>query len=108
MLAMRKSIKFLLVLVVFLFFLNGCIEDLVSNSAYVRFRNDSATKTVMAVWDGVSMGGNLAPGEITEYYEQNPGTHTLVWKRASDGKALTSMGYPSLVSGKYYTYPYSD
>ena len=93
------------VVLVGMFCVVGC-EDLVNPATKVRFRNDSATKSVYAVWDGISQGV-LAPGGITSYREVNPGRHTVQWKK-SDGTVLTSPGWPDLVEGHLYTYPYSD
>ena len=101
---MRKITR-IIIFVVLLFFLTGSCTELLST--YVRFRNDSTTKTVSAIWDGIN-SATLSPGEINEYRQVNPGIHTIQWKNANTGKDLTSLGYPNLVRGKSYTYPYND
>ena len=101
---MKNITKILAVIFLVILFSTGCDVFL---STQVRFENRSETKTVKAIWDGINMG-TLAPGEITEYREVNPGTHTIKWKNAANGKDLTSLGYPSLVEGKYLTFHYSD
>lgn len=101
---MRNFVKFLIIFFLFQILFTNCSELL---QTYVRFDNRSATKTVKAIWDGVSMG-DLAPGEMTEYKEVNSGTHTIQWKNALNNKVLTTMGWPNLVSGSYHTYPYTD
>ena len=100
-----KNIAKIFVLIMILFFLTGSCTELLST--YVRFRNNSLTKTVNAIWDGVNTA-TLSMGETSEYIEVNPGNHTIQWKNANTGKTLTSLGYPSLVKGKNYTYPYND
>lgn len=102
---MKNTSRFLIVIVVALLFSTSCFDSLLQT--YARFENRSETKTVNAIWDGINVA-TLAPGEISEYREVNPGTHTIKWKNASNNKELTSLGYPNLVAGKYYTYPYSD
>jgi hypothetical protein len=101
---MKKFVCILVIIVVVLLFSASCKELL---QTYVRFRNDSATKSVYAVWDGVNMG-TLTPGQISEYREVNDGTHTIQWKNAATNKDLTTMGWPNLVAGEYYSFPYSD
>jgi len=101
---MRNFIRFLIVIFLFQILFTSCDALL---QTYVRFDNRSETKTVRAIWDGANMG-DLAPGEKTEYREVNPGTHTLQWKNALNGKALTSIGWPNLVAGNQSTFPYTD
>ena len=107
---MKKYIIFLIVIVVALLFLTSCFEDLVPEepdyTAKVAFINNSAKKTVCPIWDGFKYA-TLAPGQKTGYSEQNPGPHTLQWKNTNN-KDLTSVGYPSLVAGSSYIYPYND
>jgi hypothetical protein len=52
--------------------------------------------------------GSLAPGQVSEYREANEGTHTIQWKNAATNKDLTTIGWPSLVAGDSYTFPYND
>ena len=78
-----------------------------SSSGNVRFENNSASKTVYVAWDGVRQDA-LAPGEKTDYMKANSGSHTLQWKNARNGRALTSIGWPNLVDGTKYTFPYND
>ena len=101
---MKNISKLIIIIGLLLLFSTSCAELL---STYVRFENRSATKTVDAIWDG-TRAATLAPGEISEYSEVNPGTHTIKWKNASNNKDLTSLGYPNLVEGKHYTVPYED
>ncbi len=101
---MKNIVKIFILLVLFLMLSTSCSELL---TTYVRFDNRSATKTVKAIWDGVSMG-DLAPGETTDYREVNSGSHTLQWKNALNNKNLTSMGWPNLVAGSSSTFPYTD
>jgi hypothetical protein len=101
---MSKYVRILVLIALVLLFSTSCKELL---QTYVRFQNNSATKTVYAVWDGVNMG-NLTPGQTSEYREVNEGTHTIQWKNAATNKDLTTIGWPNLVAGEYYTYPYSD
>ena len=82
----------------------GC-ESLITEQ--VCFQNNSTSKTVYPVWDGVNMG-SLAPGETSEVRTVNPGTHTFQWINASNNEPLTTMSWPNMVAGKYLTYPYSD
>jgi len=100
---MEKRVKFLIVIMMALLFMTNC-TDLVTTS--VRFQNNSASKTVMPIWDGGNVA-TLAPGQTTDYQDANPGTHTIEW-RDSAGKVLTSMAWPDLVAGKNYTFPYND
>lgn len=83
---------------------SGCKELL---QTQVNFRNDSAAKTVYAVWDGVRQQ-DLAPGESSPFQNVNPGTHTIQWKNAATGKDLTTVAWPNLVQGEGYTFPYKD
>jgi hypothetical protein len=100
-----KYISKLMILIgLLLIFSTSCSTLL---STYVRFENRSATKTVEAIWDGIR-SAVLTPGEISEYKEVNPGTHTIKWQNASNSKTLTTLGYPNLVEGKSYTFPYND
>ena len=85
--------------------LSGCKELL--GPTQVRFQNNSTSKTVEAIWDG-SHAATLAPGQTSEYSEQNPGTHTIQWQNHSNGQALTTIAWPSLVEGQSYTFPYTD
>jgi hypothetical protein len=101
--AMKISNILLFITLLVIPFLSGC-EDVYTTQ--VRFQNNSATLTVTAVWDGTSTG-SLSPGSHSEYIEVNPGTHTIQWLSAS-GSALTSTGWPNLVEGKSYTFPYND
>jgi len=101
---MKNIVKLFIVFIIFLMLSANCSELL---STYVRFENRSGTKTVKAIWDGVSMG-DLAPGEATEFRDVNEGTHTLQWKNALNNKNLTSMGWPNLVAGSSSTFPYTD
>lgn len=101
---MRKTAKTLIILVAVLLVSSSCKSML---QTYVRFDNQSATKTVAAVWDGVRMAA-LAPGETSEYREVNEGTHTIKWILASNGKDLTSLAWPNLVAGSSLTFPYVD
>ena len=82
----------------------GC-DDLISEQ--VSFKNNSASKTVYPVWDGVNMGA-LAPGEASEARSVNTGNHTLQWFDASNNKSLTSMGWPNIADGSYSQFPYND
>ena len=100
-----KSISKLLIIILLVPILSSSCTSLLIT--YVRFDNRSATKTVKAVWDGVSMGA-LAPGEKTEYREVNSGTHTLQWKNVLNNKALTTLAWPNLVQGSQSTFPYVD
>jgi hypothetical protein len=100
----KKHAVFLVVIAVALLFSTSCKDLLI---AHVRFQNNSTSKTVQPIWDGINMG-TLVPGQITEYTEANPGSHTIKWKNAASGSDLTSLGYPSLVAGNSYTYPYND
>ncbi len=101
---MKRAARTLIVLVVVLMVASSCKSLL---QTYVRFENRSATKTVAVVWDG-SRTAPLAPGEITDYEEVNPGTHTIKWVLASSGRDLTTTAWPNLVAGEYYTFPYND
>jgi len=102
---MKKIVKFLIIVSLILLFSTNCVEALLQT--YVRFENRSATKTVKAIWDGISMG-DLAPGEKTEYREVNSGNHTIQWKNALNNKDLTTMAWPNLVAGSQSTFPYVD
>ena len=102
---MKNITRFLIVLIVVLLFSTSCFDSLLQT--YVRFENRSGTKTVNAIWDG-SIAATLAPGEITEYREVNPGSHTMMWDNALNSKALSSLSWPNLVAGHYYTHSYSD
>lgn len=103
---MNKYVKRLMVIASILVLATGC-EDALTGRTRVRFRNDSATKTVYAVWDGTRVD-NLAPGERSEYFAVNAGTHTVQWYNAANGRSLTSIGWPNIVSGNSSTFPYSD
>ena len=100
---MRYSARIAVFVVLLVLLSVSCTELFV---AHVRFQNNSATKTVRAIWDGMN-AATLSPGEVSDYQDANPGNHTIQWKN-DNGAVLTSMGYPSLVEGKYYTYPYND
>ncbi len=102
---MKKYVRILVLIALVLLFSTSCTDALVKTN--VRFRNDSATKSVYAVWDGSQMAA-LAPGAISEYQEVNSGTHTIQWKNAANNKDLTTMAWPNLVQGETYTFPYSD
>ena len=101
---MSKQFRVMVLIALVLIFSASCNVLMQTN---VRFQNNSATKTVYAVWDGVNMG-SLAPGQTSEYREANEGTHTIQWKNAATNKDLTTIGWPNLVAGQYYTYPYND
>ena len=101
---MKKRITFLIVIVAALLFMTSCNHLL---STFVRFQNNSTTKTVWPIWDG-GQAATLAPGQITEYQEINPGMHTIKWQNAANGKDLTTMAWPNAVEGEYYTFPYGD
>jgi len=103
---MKNIYKLMVFIGLLLLFSTSCSE-LFTTTSHVRFKNNSATKTVEAIWDGVRTA-TLAPGETSEYREVNPGNHTIKWQNAANNKKLTTLGYPSLVAGKYYTYPYND
>lgn len=78
------------------------------DDASVAFKNNSRSKTVCATWDGVSVStGGLLPGQTTDYRAANAGTHTIQWTDCRGG-ALTSIGWPNLVEGSIYTFPYND
>ena len=94
------------VVLVGMFCVVGC-EDLIDTATKVRFRNDSATKTVYAIWDG-SIAAELAPGETSDYRIVNPDTHIFQWKNAANNADLSSLSWPDLVEGHLYTFPYSD
>jgi len=101
---MGKFCKFLILVVLVLLFLVSCNETL---QTFVRFQNNSASKTVYAIWDG-AITATLLPGQITEYREVKEGGHTLQWRNAADKKDLTTIGWPSLVAGEIYTFGYND
>ena len=101
---MKKNVALLIVIAVALLFMASCDHFLLT---FVRFQNNSATKTVWPIWDGAK-AATLAPGQITEYQEINPGTHTIKWENAANGKDLTSTAWPNAVEGDYLTYPYND
>ena len=101
---MKNISKLLVIVLLFLMLSTSCSSLLIT---YVRFDNRSESKTVKAIWDGVSMG-DLAPGEKTEYREINPGTHTLQWKNALNNKVLTTLAWPNIVQGSQSTFPYVD
>jgi hypothetical protein len=103
---MRAFLKCLVMAVGVALLAAGC-EDGGSKTCYVAFRNDSATKTVCPVWDGLLLAP-LAPGQDTNYRETNEGTHTIKWADATGQNDLTQTAWPSLVSGHYYTFPYED
>lgn len=87
-----------------LLFTTSC-ENLLST--YVRFQNNSATKTVWPIWDG-GKAATLEPGQMSEYQQVNPGSHTIKWMNASTNQDLTSTAWPNLVQGKSYSFPYND
>lgn len=97
---MSNKVKFVILILVVLFFTLSCREML---NTFVRFRNDSATTTVDAIWDGLREA-TLAPGNLSEYMEVNPGTHTIQFKETGTGKVLTNLGWPNLVQGTYTTF----
>ena len=101
---MKKVVAVLIVVVTALLFMTGCDHIL---STYVRFQNNSATKTVRPIWDGAN-AGTLSPGQVTEYREINPGTHTIKWENAVTNKDLTTTAWPNAVEGESYTFPYND
>ena len=104
---MKKYIKLLIVIAVALLFSSSCFENVVEDyTADVSFYNNSTTKTVCPIWDGVRYG-TLAPGGSTNVYKENPGSHSIQWQTPG-GKALTSVGYPTLVADHSYQYPYND
>jgi hypothetical protein len=84
----------------------GCGGSDSSDDATVAFRNDSASKTVCAIWDGVSTGA-LPPGALSASRVANAGTHTIKWTDCQSHD-LTTMGWPNLVEGHSYTFPYQD
>jgi hypothetical protein len=73
----------------------------------VRFPNNSASRTVEAIWDG-ARAATFAPGQTSNYSEQNPGTHTIQWKDHNNGKDLTTIAWPNLVEKQSYIFPYTD
>jgi hypothetical protein len=81
-------------------------KDVLSN-AHVRFQNNSATLTVDAVWDG-SVVATVAPGLLSGYSDQAPGTHSLQWKDHATGAALTEVSSPAVLGGQDYTFTYTD
>jgi hypothetical protein len=81
----------------------GCEGD--SSSTRVRFTNNSPTRTVVAVWDGMN-AATLAPGQTSSYQNTTPGRHTIQWKNTS-GSALTSIGWPDIAEGSSYSFPYN-
>lgn len=101
---MKKNVKTFVLLFVVLMVASSCKSLL---QTYVRFENQSTSKTVAVVWDGMRMAA-LAPGETSTYREVNDGTHTIKWVLASSGKDLTTTAWPNLVAGDYYTFPYTD
>ena len=100
---MRKYIRILILIAVVLLFSNSCKELMLT---FVLFQNNSATKSVYAVWDGINMG-TLAPGQASDYREVGEGTHTIQWKNAATNQALTTIAWPNLAAGNY-TFPYND
>ena len=99
---MKWGMKLLAIMMVALFFSAGC-TDLLSTT--VRFQNNSGI-TVCPVWDGTRIG-NIAPGQVTDYREVNPGTHTIMWIDATGARNLTTIAWPNLVDGNAYTFPYN-
>ena len=102
---MRKQIGLIALLIGMAFSVVGCGGDS-SDDATVAFRNDSVSKTVCAIWDGVNTGA-LSPGELSASRAANAGTHTIKWTNCG-GTDLTTMGWPKLVEGHSYTFPYKD
>ena len=102
---MRKQIGLIALLIGMAFSVVGCGGDS-SDDATVAFRNESASKTVCAIWDGVNTGA-LSPGELSASRVANAGTHTIKWTNCSGGD-LTTTGWPNLVEGHSYTFPYKD
>ena len=100
---MRKQIGLIALLLGMTFSVVGCGGDS-SDDATVAFRNDSTNKTVCAIWDGVNMGP-LLPGEKSASRAANAGTHTIKWTDCQ-GHDLTTTGWPNLVEGHSYTFPY--
>ena len=100
---MKRLVLCLALLASLSLWFGGC-EEGSSSSTKVRFRNDSATRTVVAVWDGMR-AATLAPGGISDYQITTSGRHTIQWKNTS-GTALTSIGWPDLEDGHKYTFPY--
>jgi hypothetical protein len=98
---MKKEIIFLIVIVAALLFTTSCANLL---STYVRFQNNDATRTVCPIWDNIKVA-TLAPGQITDYKEVNSGSHTMQWLNP-DNSPATSIAWPNLVAGHYYTYPW--
>lgn len=102
---MRKQIGFLAATVGVVFLVAGCSGDSLFNAS-VAFENESASKTVCAIWDGVSTGA-ISPGNKTDYRAENDGSHTIKWTDCH-GTDLTKTAWPNLVSGGIYTFPYKD
>ncbi len=98
---MKRILACVMVLVGVLFITSGCEDE---SSCRVRFQNTSSSKTVCPIWDG-GKAATLAPGETSEYQNATPGTHTIQWKDTSN-RNLTSIGWPNLVDGQSYTFPY--
>ena len=73
----------------------GCESD--SFSTRVSFANDTRTRTVVAVWDGLQYA-TLSPGETSVYHETEPGRHAMQWYSTS-GRALTSIRWYSIEEG---------
>ena len=101
---MKKYAGMLVVIVGMLWLATAC-DELVSEQ--VSFKNNSASKTVYPIWDGVNMGA-LAPGQTSSAHTVNPGTHTIQWMNASNNQVLSSIGWPNIAEGSYTQYPYND
>jgi hypothetical protein len=99
---MKRLFMCLVVLAGIMFLSAGC-ESGGGSSTQVRFQNNSGN-TVSAIWDG-GRAATLAPGQTSDYQDANPGTHTIQWKDAANNN-LTSVGWPNLVEGERYTFPY--
>ncbi|MCK5529025.1 MAG: hypothetical protein KAI74_05035 [Kiritimatiellae bacterium] len=101
---MKQYARILGVIIAILCMTIGC-EDIISEQ--VSFKNNSTSKTVYPVWDGVNMG-TLAPGEASKSRSVNTGNHTLQWFDASNNKAITSIAWPNIADGSYSQFPYND
>jgi hypothetical protein len=102
---MKRYLLFPIIIAAVLLFCTNCADILATTQ--VRFLNNSASKTVKPIWDGINMGA-LAPGQTSAYRDANPGNHTIKWENAANGKDLTTTAWPSLVQGQSYTFPYND
>ncbi len=81
--------------------MTGCEDD---TEPRVRFENNSPSRTVYAVFDGMRME-TLQPGQKTGYIKVGKGFHTVQWFDARTNRPVTSVAWPNLSSG-YHTFPY--